>query len=830
MKKNTRKNRGLALLVVTIISLTSVFSGCTKAGNSSGEVGEQKDKEIKTSLTGKEFMYTKKNGLYEYKSEKDKEVRLSKDRFKRKSDYDRDDLVEAQYSPDGNYVYYLEPEDYNYSRALKMLRRENDVKDKAENKEKEEQTLASDVSEFKVLKNGKVLYKTDYRDGLYIWDNEDSENIAKGVEFYDLAEDESFILYLTDVHYSYGSAEEKEVGKEYDSTKIGTLNLYSFAEEEAYKIAKNVVLDRLVYNEDFSSIYYVSEEGEKYNLYYIKDMAKSETKEKEPHLVAEIGKGIIFINKKTGGVYYSAENNENALYDMLIEDDVPDEAQGVNTPEISEEDKKLMAEKKEVIKDKGLKEYALQQMKTDFKTELKKAVNDEHFGSLSYYNKTDSKELSTSALISPNNLISDNETVSFTQIDKDKVEKVKLSKLFDDYLYKLNAVIDYSDEEDADEKDKDAEKELNLDKLLYEYYKDPDSPLGMYFSAEDEELKDDSTESTEEETRRGDGRVENLSYYGKKTQVSDLGYNNAIKKEEDFTTDDEYNYYSDYFSDYFSGAIADSDRDSYWEYEGTPAYVAYDFIPDILLTQSRAFEVAAVSEDKVYSLEADSYTIGDVYVNEEDNSIYIVKANKEIQDNIKSASEDNYRYFSSESYGREDGTYPSKKYELYKAALNDKEVGSFELLDDEVKGILGVYKDKLYYIKTDESEYSYSSMSLYCDKKKIKSDCIAVGVVNGNMYLETEGSHYSALNLYKLDGENAEKVGSEIYEYKILDDGSIVYIDNYDEDKEKGNLKLWKGKDNKETLGKDAMNIIGGNRGAYYSDVYAEDKVYIKFR
>ena len=121
-------------------------------------------------------------------------------------------------------------------------------------------------------------------------------------------------------------------------------------------------------------------------------------------------------------------------------------------------------------------------------------------------------------------------------------------------------------------------------------------------------------------------------------------------------------------------------------------------------------------------------------------------------------------------------------------------------------------------------------MSLYCDKKKIKSDCIAVGVVNGNMYLETEGSHYSALNLYKLDGENAEKVGSEIYEYKILDDGSIVYIDNYDEDKEKGNLKLWKGKDNKETLGKDAMNIIGGNRGAYYSDVYAEDKVYIKFR
>ena len=85
-------------------------------------------------------------------------------------------------------------------------------------------------------------------------------------------------------------------------------------------------------------------------------------------------------------------------------------------------------------------------------------------------------------------------------------------------------------------------------------------------------------------------------------------------------------------------------------------------------------------------------------------------------------------------------------------------------------------------------------------------------------------------NLYKLNGNDVERIGNDIYEYKILDDGSVAYIDNYNKDTWRGTLELWKDKNNKETVDKNVMNIVGGKKSGYYTVFGTEDNIYMKLR
>ncbi len=770
-----------------------MFSACTKADGTSEEAEKQEVPE--TSLTGRELMYIKNNGLYEHIPGKDEATRISKDKYKKRFAFElrESSLPEVQYSLDGKYVYYIEAMDEDYLRALKVVERKNYSKDKDEAEVKDEsevkgesevkdeseaedeendtesKTIAKAVSEFRVLKNGKVLYVTELGLGIYIWDGENSKNIAEYTDFYSLSEDEGSMIYLAKKHYSFRGAFDFKNGlSEYDRGERCTLYLYNF-KEEPYEIDNDVVSVSITCSKDLSSIYYVKEENDTYNIYYINDITKPDSENKKPVFIAELGRGLILMNKKTEGLYYLSENKESSLYDLIIEDDIPDMTEGVSVPEISEEDKALMFKEKAVIKDKGLKEYALQQMKMELKEKLKKITAKEYFGTLSYYDKNSSKTLSTDVLVASRASISSDEPVSFTYFDKDKIEKIKLSSLFEDYIYKLDEYIKYSDDEISNNTDQSGEKKLNLDKLIYEYYKDKGSPLGEYFYVDN-----------------GD-------------------------------------------SDKFKSKLEADFYLKYWDYDLTSEVIVEDFMRDILWKQNQAFAVAAVLEDKVYRLEEGGHNISDIYIDEEDNNIYIVKNDKETEDKIKSLSEGSYKYFSSEIDKAVADIYRSRDCELYKADLKDGKLESFELLDSGVSRIYGIYNKKLYYVKGNDNIF-FSIGTLYCDKREIKSECVAWRIINGTVYLETDPKSNYTYDLYKLNGDDTEKIGSEVYEFKIFDDGSVAYIDNYNRDTGMGTLESWTDNGNKETLDKDVINIVGGMRSSLYLTSEDEENVYIKFR
>lgn len=106
MKRNIQKNKHLILLAAIILLLITVFSACTKADDTSEEAEKQEVPE--TSLTGRELMYIKNNGLYERIPGKDEATRISKDKYKKRFAFElrESSLPEVQYSLDGKYVYY----------------------------------------------------------------------------------------------------------------------------------------------------------------------------------------------------------------------------------------------------------------------------------------------------------------------------------------------------------------------------------------------------------------------------------------------------------------------------------------------------------------------------------------------------------------------------------------------------------------------------------------------------------------------------------------------------------------------------------------------------
>lgn len=81
MKINIQKNKYLVPLTAIIMLLITVFSGCTKADGTAGQG------ELKTNLTGREFMYIKSNGLYEHIPDKDEAIMISNDRYKKNPGY-----------------------------------------------------------------------------------------------------------------------------------------------------------------------------------------------------------------------------------------------------------------------------------------------------------------------------------------------------------------------------------------------------------------------------------------------------------------------------------------------------------------------------------------------------------------------------------------------------------------------------------------------------------------------------------------------------------------------------------------------------------------------
>ena len=341
--------------------------------------------------------------------------------------------------------------------------------------------------------------------------------------------------------------------------ETGTLYYYDLKNNEKgrEKIQDGILTGSIKYSQDFKIVYYIKKEEDKQVLYCIKGLKESADNTVEPELIAQ-GDIInnLYVDSETGNFYYQIEEKDDRLYDLFIDDDMTTDIENPAKPQISEEDKKNMFETKKVISDKELKEYALLNMEEEFRKSLKEKFKIFHFGAVFYYNTSESKKLSDNAYMyipkyeRVENTIKNN-TVFFDEIDVNNIEKIKLSEAFSDYLNCLNKKMNYSSDDEykkADKEDNDKAKELDIDKLIYEYYHERQSPLGEYFYYRKTDKKD--KEEALEEERRKHGTS---SDYGDDNSLYEYG-----KDEYDSLYDDDI---YDYDSAYYGWSYSDTSDD-----------------------------------------------------------------------------------------------------------------------------------------------------------------------------------------------------------------------------------------------------------------------------
>ena len=809
----SRMLKTAVVLFTACILAVSALSGCSQ--NNKNNADSMNDTAKKDGQTENGVLYIKKDGLYEHRFSNNTNNLLYRTYNFNKMDTNG---PAAQYSQDGKYLYYLERS--NSGNTLKVMEpgKEGKKSDKAESNNKDQEdnsrennVIASDVENFRILKGGEILYKKSSEGGLYIYRDNDSDKISGYVEEYFLNKDEDFMLFYTD---NTGSDIYKE--KSYYNSMIagiepcetGTLYYYDLKNNERgrEKIQDGILTGSIKYSQDFKIVYYIKKEEDKQVLYCIKGLKESANNTVEPELIAQ-GDIInnLYVDSETGNFYYQIEEKDDRLYDLFIDDDMTTDIENPAKPQISEEDKKNMFETKKVISDKELKEYALLNMEEEFRKSLKEKFKIFHFGAVFYYNTSESKKLSDNAYMyipkyeRVENTIKNN-TVFFDEIDVNNIEKIKLSEAFSDYLNCLNKKMNYSSDDEykkADKEDNDKAKELDIDKLIYEYYHERQSPLGEYFYYRKTDKKD-KEEALEEERR-------------KHGTSSDYGDDNSL-----------YEYGKDEYDSLYDDDIYDYDSAYYgWSYSDTSDDIADEFFYVLGIIRKKVFNTCFVSGDEVYGFNLDNDYIIDVCVDNENKKVYFRRFSDERVKMLKELSTFNEYFFKMESEGLDYKKIYLVPMEFCKADLSESKVDNFELMDDEVSSISGVYGGKIYYMKDElNNDYEYSfNGTLYCDGKKIRPDIDNIIVNDGTIYLQTESDRgiNATYSLYKLDADNkAEKIAADVYDHKILSDKSVVYVNNYNKNRNKGDLKLWKDKDHDELLDKDVVSLIGGERNYYY--------------
>ena len=811
----SRMLKTAVVLFTACILAVSALSGCSQ--NNKNNADSMTDIAKKDGQTENGVLYIKKDGLYEHRFSNNTNNLLYRTYNFNKMDTNGS---AAQYSQDGKYLYYLERS--NSGNTLKVMEpgKEGKKSDKAESNNKDQEdnsrennVIASDVEDFRILKGGEILYKKSSEGGLYIYRDNDSDKISGYVEEYFLNKDEDFMLfYTTDSDIYKEKSYYNSIVADIEQCETGTLYYYDIKNNEKgrEKIQDGILTGSIKYSQDFKIVYYIKKEEDKQVLYCIRGFKESADNKVEPELIAQ-GNTInsVYLDSETGELYYQIEEKDDRLYDLFIDDDMTTDIEDPAKPQISEEDKKNMFETKKVISDKELKEYALLNMEEEFRKALKEKFKMFHFGALFYYNAGESKKLSDNAYIytlkyEPVENTIKNNTVFFDEIDVNNIEKIKLSEAFSDYLNCLNKKMNYSSDDEhkkTDKEDNNTAKELDIDKLIYEYYHERQSPLGEYFYYKKTDKKD-KEEALEEERR-------------KHGTSSDYGDDNSLYE----YGKDEYGSLYDDIYDYDS---YDYDSDGYgWSYSDNSDDIAEEFFYVLGIIRGKAFNTSFVSGDEVYSFNMDNDYITDACVDNENKKVYFMRFSDEKIKMLKELSTFNDYFYKMESEGLDYKKIYLTNKELCKAELSESKIDNFEVMDNEVSSISGVYGGKIYYMKDElNNDYDYSfNGTLYCDGKKIRPDIDNIIVNDGTIYLQTESDRgiNATYSLYKLDADNkAEKIAADVYDHKILSDKSVVYVNNYNKNRNKGDLKLWKDKDHDELLDKDVVSLIGGERDYYY--------------
>lgn len=206
-----------------------------------------------------------------------------------------------------------------------------------------------------------------------------------------------------------------------------------------------------------------------------------------------------------------------------------------------------------------------------------------------------------------------------------------------------------------------------------------------------------------------------------------------------------------------------------------------------------------MSNGEIYRFKTGKNYIDDVWVDSENNIVYFMEVNTDASNIF-----DSYIY---------DDLADLDNKKLCKANLSDGMLSAPEVIDDRAEFICFIFEGKLYYTKDG---YSASDIALYCDGKELKKGFNTVMLTDDTVYLRKKNDEGidATYDLYMLDDYgNVKEMVSGIFEYQLLENKIIVYIDNYNWSTGKGDLKLWY-KGNTELIDNDVVSIIGGENAA----------------
>lgn len=208
---------------------------------------------------------------------------------------DDDYTGSVRFSADGKYVYYFTKYDSdNYTGTLCRAQMGKLKKDPSKN-DKYIDIIAANVYSYTLLENGSILYKNG-DNTLYLYKDEESQQIAKEVSSYFLDEDENRLAYT--------------IRTENEETYSWEYTLYGIVLKDPtnkMKLASDV--SRVVDRTDFNNILITKEDEDGSSTLYSVGFEKDSEK---------IGARASVISTNDSGVYYTLENGKPlCLYDYV---------------------------------------------------------------------------------------------------------------------------------------------------------------------------------------------------------------------------------------------------------------------------------------------------------------------------------------------------------------------------------------------------------------------------------------------------------------------------------------------------------------------------------
>ena len=329
--------------------------------------------------------------------------------------------IAVQFSDDGKYIYY--PEDIEYDGSFELHYR------KASNKKGDGEKLDSDVRQFNVLKNNKVVYRRDT--DLYITDLKgNKEKFAKSVTEYYVSKDETKILWKNDENDLYITPLK---GLEKDKVAGDVYSLYDYSEN----------FDRIVYGEKDDTDSTV--------------ILHTVTKNNDAKVSSSVRNvNVVDINGKTGIYYFKDGDSEvSNLYDF-IDDDMFDADSKMKEPDMDDYKKTKQVQgffgwttTQTYVDDEyyeKLDEYREKENRDRIRESLKEQELDTPMADLYYYNadKDSSDKIAESVLAATSDDIYTfgADCQFYTKLDEDSMKLIKFSDLMKGDYYSARSIVE----------------------------------------------------------------------------------------------------------------------------------------------------------------------------------------------------------------------------------------------------------------------------------------------------------------------------------------------------------------------------------------------------